>query len=60
MEVSIQQARQQRAAGRQTGKGAARETHVGHGPVAGNVEIDRDWWKPMLDEEVEAFYRGDY
>jgi hypothetical protein len=24
------------------------------------VEIDPDWWKPTLDEEVEAFYRGDY
>jgi prevent-host-death family protein len=23
-------------------------------------EIDPDWWKPMTDEEVEAFYRGDY
>lgn len=23
-------------------------------------EIDPDWWKPMSDEEVEAFYRGDY
>jgi len=25
-----------------------------------NVIIDPDWWKPMTDEEVEAFYRGDY
>jgi len=25
-----------------------------------NVVIDPDWWKPMTDEEVEAFYRGDY
>ena len=24
------------------------------------VVIDPDWWKPMTDEEVEAFYRGDY
>jgi hypothetical protein len=24
------------------------------------VEIDPDWWKPMTDEEVKAFYRGDY
>lgn len=23
-------------------------------------ELDPDWWKPMTDEEVEAFYRGDY
>jgi antitoxin (DNA-binding transcriptional repressor) of toxin-antitoxin stability system len=23
-------------------------------------EIDKDWWKPMTDEEVEKFYRGDY
>ena len=23
-------------------------------------EIDPDWWKPMTEEEVEAFYRGDY
>ncbi|MBV8073772.1 MAG: type II toxin-antitoxin system Phd/YefM family antitoxin [Acidobacteriaceae bacterium] len=22
-------------------------------------EIDPDWWKPMTDEETEAFYRGD-
>jgi prevent-host-death family protein len=24
------------------------------------VFIDPDWWKPMTDEEVEAFYRGEY
>jgi prevent-host-death family protein len=24
------------------------------------VIIDPEWWKPMTDEEVEAFYRGDY
>jgi prevent-host-death family protein len=23
-------------------------------------ELDPDWWKPMTDDEVEAFYRGDY
>lgn len=23
-------------------------------------ELDPDWWKPMADEEAEAFYRGDY
>ncbi len=23
-------------------------------------EIDPNWWKPMTDEEAEAFYRGDY
>ncbi len=23
-------------------------------------ELDPDWWKPMTDEEAEAFYRGDY
>ncbi len=23
-------------------------------------EIDPDWWKPMSDEEAEAFYSGDY
>ena len=23
-------------------------------------EVDRDWWKPMTDEEADAFYRGDY
>jgi antitoxin (DNA-binding transcriptional repressor) of toxin-antitoxin stability system len=23
-------------------------------------EMDPDWWKPMTDEEAEAFYRGDY
>jgi antitoxin (DNA-binding transcriptional repressor) of toxin-antitoxin stability system len=23
-------------------------------------EVDPDWWKPMTDEEAEAFYRGDY
>jgi prevent-host-death family protein len=23
------------------------------------VERDPDWWKPMTDEEAEAFYRGD-
>jgi prevent-host-death family protein len=22
-------------------------------------ETDPDWWKPMTDDEVEAFYRGD-
>ncbi len=22
-------------------------------------ETDADWWKPMTDEEAEAFYRGD-
>jgi prevent-host-death family protein len=22
-------------------------------------EADPDWWKPMTDDEVEAFYRGD-
>lgn len=24
------------------------------------AEIDPDWWKPMTDEEVEAFYEGTY
>jgi prevent-host-death family protein len=24
------------------------------------VEIDPDWWKPMTDEEVEAFVEGRY
>jgi prevent-host-death family protein len=24
------------------------------------VEIDPDWWKPMTDEEVEAFLEGRY
>ena len=23
-------------------------------------EIDKDWWKPMTDQEAEEFYRGDY
>jgi prevent-host-death family protein len=23
-------------------------------------EIDKDWWKPMTDEEAEEFYRGQY
>jgi len=23
-------------------------------------EIDPDWWKPMTDEEVGDFHRGDY
>ena len=23
-------------------------------------EIDKDWWKPMTDQETEEFYRGDY
>ncbi len=23
-------------------------------------EVDPDWWKPMTEEEAEAFYRGDY
>ena len=24
------------------------------------VVIDPDWWKPMTEEEAEAFYRGEY
>jgi len=24
------------------------------------VEIDPDWWKPMTDEEVDDFVRGQY
>lgn len=23
-------------------------------------EIDKNWWKPMTDEEAEEFYRGEY
>jgi len=23
-------------------------------------EIDPDWWKPLNEEETEAFYRGEY
>lgn len=25
-----------------------------------NVELDPDWWKPMTEEEAEAFYEGRY
>jgi prevent-host-death family protein len=24
------------------------------------VEVDPDWWKPMTEEEVEAYYEGRY
>ena len=31
------------------------------GQAKGQVrEIDREWWKPMTDEEAEAFYAGKY
>jgi hypothetical protein len=31
------------------------------GTLAGQtIEIDPDWWKPMSDEEVDAFLDGRY
>ena len=31
------------------------------GTLAGRItEIDPNWWKPMSDEEVEAFIEGKY
>jgi prevent-host-death family protein len=31
------------------------------GTLAGRIiEVDPDWWKPMTDEEAEAFIEGRY
>ena len=31
------------------------------GTGRGKIKVnDPDWWKPMSEDEAEAFYRGDY
>jgi antitoxin (DNA-binding transcriptional repressor) of toxin-antitoxin stability system len=31
------------------------------GAARGLIKVeDPNWWKPMTDEEAEAFYRGEY
>jgi len=40
---------------------AAKKRELGlYRHLADEVFLDPDWWKPMTDEEVEAFYRGEY